>query len=790
VGSSSGTSGGPGKDLCFPDDPVEYNDTSCPSHPPEFDFSFQTTWALFPGEWLITITATDALERSGSATVHVTVLSPNVEFPGPVTLTSFDPSAAAPPMLVADEQYSQGEEVTLRGQNLHNNPYVDVYLAPVKLPESTVDSSGGLPTLEWCLYPAEIVDKGITDGVSWIKVKVPEVPPQTRLQCSSGSTMTMDSFRAPWRWVIKDGWSRPGRIHMWWDIPSLYQPAAGRTYFHLSQPEYPMIHGFNFANYDHTPTLNEFLAVYGENAYICVGAFGACATRIPDPLYWTLWFPVYEGWIYKSGKSCAGMSATSLLMYQESIQPEAFDGTVYYPIGFTNVGSEDYYSPDWCTPVCSPPIPRSLSATIRMNHGVQTSQEYIDKVLDEFTGPFSIDGSPSARLHDLTNNPHGYVACMVPKIGKGHCVTPYKVTGNRIMVYDNNAPNDITRYIEVNENSYIFPRLDGTVWSGSGLYTIPIDVWRHERTAPGLSEAGEFMLVLVFGDADTLVTTPEGGAWGWDEDGALIDNLPGAVALGPVGQSDTDIRSVPLMVPMTSTAPSVNINTYGGKYLFHAAQGGQIFQLHVMDAPSDAKDKVETYFEGGRLSAFDYTPEHATQQFQPKVGMTLGDRQRAIFTWVDLALEGGKTLRFKALSEIKGTEYQNLSGSTTHHFLIIDVADGLSGSNSTTIFGPFETKDISIQTASILNWPKSDSLVSQVDTNGDGQIDREETVIGRVCTSGDQNNNGLPDDCEAIAHEQQPQRSSNYLLIIGSTVLGLILILLLAVSVLRHRKSK
>jgi len=55
-------------------------------------------------------------------------------------------------------------------------------------------------------------------------------------------------------------------------------------------PPYPAVHGFNFVNSETFPDLYEFLATYGNSAYICVDPIGDCDARIPDPLYWLIWF--------------------------------------------------------------------------------------------------------------------------------------------------------------------------------------------------------------------------------------------------------------------------------------------------------------------------------------------------------------------------------------------------------------------------------------------------------------------------------------------------------------------
>jgi hypothetical protein len=148
----------------------------------------------------------------------------------------------------------------------------------------------------------------------------------------------------------------------------------------MVKPLYPLIDGFGFDNMATDPRYYEFLTVFGNNAYICLGAFGLCATHVPDPLYHLVWWPIYGQVIGSTGGSCNGISATSLLMSREDLQTESFSPDVHYPVGFDQPGDPAQYSePDWCTPFCSPPKPDNLWAQIRMNHGVQFSREFCSR---------------------------------------------------------------------------------------------------------------------------------------------------------------------------------------------------------------------------------------------------------------------------------------------------------------------------------------------------------------------------------------------------------------------------
>jgi hypothetical protein len=635
---------------------------------------------------------------------------------GAVRLDSADPSIGSELFILRDAPRKEipATPVTIRGANLHD--WTRVHLC-------RADACPAFPGNCTC-YPAAIASR----APDWaeVQVSVPNLPANTPRP-------------SQWFWAVQDTWLRPG-VNEW---------TKGGSFI-FDEPPYPKVHGFGFDNTSDTAGLGDFDGAFGNNAYICIGAFGLCACRVRDPLY-LLYYPIYKIWLDNTNGSCAGLAATSLLMKHEYLQPETFDANVYYPAGFTDAGKPARFD----NPTCGPRRPRNLWAVVRSNHGVQTSAEFIEATYDDMRGGgFSIDGKPVQRLQELRASPLGSVVCMTPSLGKGHCVTPYAVKDvspslSHILIYDNREPEDENRYIEIDHstNRYRYPRTDGTVWSGTGLYTIPYDVWLRPRTAPGVAEALEFIFLAVFGGADGLYTTPDGGAWGWQSDGSVIDALPGAVALPPLDPSDQEPHNVPLVLPMSAPPPHIQVNTRGGTYLFHAAQGGHVLQLEVLDAPQGSADELTVNYEAERLGSFRFTPERDTPNLLASIGMVLGERERAVFRWSELSVPADGSVEFKALSEAKGVHYRNDTGGPTRYFLTLDVVDGAAEITSTRIFGPFVVPDGAEQRIYIEDWPDTTQLVSEVDTNGDGMPDQTHVVTGPECTPGDVDGDGIPDVC-------------------------------------------
>jgi uncharacterized repeat protein (TIGR01451 family) len=791
--------------ICSPPDPIEPGDDSCPDGT-QFQIEQQTIF--LPGRWRVTIRAVDPNE---TAVVHFTVFDNTTPNPGTVALDRFDPEGAAPPILIREspDELTAGEVVTLFGQNLEN-PFLDAFLVPVGPTDPRFSEDSALPFGTWCPYEAEIVEKD--PAGSFMKVRVPELPETTRWTCTPQTTATAPSFSLRWRWVVRDRFIRPERVHTYWALPSPRKPFAEQgPYFSLQRPAYPVFHGFGFTNMSWNPTGNEFLSVFGDNAYLCVGAFGVCATRVPNPVYRGLFQVVYREVIKASAGSCVGMSATSLLMQRELLQPEDFDPDVHYPFGFKEWGfcerdgdcpkrcSEgaltgegcdedemclgavcaggfcdsgsaagascstddfcrrgcddagdvcvagrcslgttapvDNYEPGPCNNFCGPPKPLSLFAQIRTNHGVQLSSQFIGEMFEDLKQNVAfgtLKGSPRAVLTELDlAGPFGNILCLTQP-GGGHCVTPYGVDGNEIPIYDNNSPNDVGLFVEVDTsaNEYLYPGRTSDPRDGTGLFTIPIGVWLGERNMPGIQDGFELLTIVVLGSADGTVTTPDGARWGWLPDGTFVDELVEGTALAPLGPPASEQRGMPLFIPLPLGEPDVTVNARGGPYLFHAAHGGNVLQLELAEGEDGTRDSIALGYRAGELASFGFSPQSDAAGFIPKIGMMLAEEEAAVLQWLGLSVPGGRALHFEAFAGDRAVEYTNDSGRTTRHVLVLDAADGPSGTTARVAYGPFEVPDGATHRVTLIDWPENREVLSEIDLDGDGRFEIRQKAAG------------------------------------------------------------
>ncbi len=641
-----------------------------------------------------------------------------------------------------------GEIVTIYGTNLHSE--MEFYLAPVS---ATFPISPGA----WTLVKAEV--KSIAADRKSAQVQTPFVPEFVRRETNGPF---IPSFTSQWRWVGQDRWFRVG-------VPeySYFGP------FSIRRPPYPLVHGFHFENDQTFPGYEEFLACYGNNAYICVGALGACATRVPDPLYWILWYPVHFIIIAKSGGSCVGFSGTSMQLYNNTMTAQSYDPLAITAMGINNPGLPgEFDTSNTGGMYTRPPIPKDAWARIRANHGAQTSAEYMLHVLAQLDG---FEGSPSARLPGLRAGTTAQAVCMVRGASGGHCVTPYRVLDNpdgtnanitRVWIYDNEAPCSITndavascivdQFIDIDRsaNEYHYNRGG---WVGTGFFTVPLSIYNGEHHAPGLDDiilGLANLLVIVAGDADARITEP-GHEWGWRADGTFVNNFPGVQFIPALGSTVNQTRSVPVIVTNfvahSNMVITANVRDTNGN-IFHAAANGTLLQLEMARSPGVHSNQFTLGFHSNQLASFSFKPQLAHSNFTPRVGFMHSNGACASFQWMGLTSQSNKVQEFRVNKDRLAVEYCNFTGKPTQHYLRIDAVDGAHSNNTCAVFGPFNVPTGAVHCVVLSDWPRATKVRSELDLNGDGIPDQVTIVTGvEVDSDGD----GMPDAWEVL-HQMNP----------------------------------
>ena len=238
----------------------------------------------------------------------------------PVAVTGADPTTAMPALRLSDTLPPlPATRVRILGANLHERVQVYIFNG-YRCRE--------VPHLSDCVLNRDYFEARVTDRAadeSWIDVELPEMPER--------------DWGAPWYFGVFDNWTRPGVS----GIATLFESS-----WKISPPihltitaEYPNVHGFKFKNEDSPRGLTDFEGVFGNNSRICLGLFGGCICRAPDPVY-LLYFAVYEIGLSSASGNCNGMASTSLLFcHRDFVNPSSFTPGSYYAAGLPGSGTFD-----------------------------------------------------------------------------------------------------------------------------------------------------------------------------------------------------------------------------------------------------------------------------------------------------------------------------------------------------------------------------------------------------------------------------------------------------------------
>lgn len=757
--------------VCQPPDPIE-NIDGC--HP--LPFYFEQATLLKAGFYTVVARAIRGSQQEVSSAITIIVSDHGTANAGTISLSSVEPNSAAPALVLRDalpdNVTTDASTVRIIGENLHNNPFIRVFLAPIVPGEQSINTLDPLPVIDWCLYEATIKSRTEVNGQSVLWVELPELPLTTAVLCGLVSTGSTSIFNLQWRWVIQDDWLRPERTHAHYAIPSprIGVPSYNAPPFRVIKPSYAKIDGFGFDNHSTDASYNEFLSVYGNNAYLCVGALGVCATRIPDPIYHTLWYGIYRLAIDHTGGSCNGLSATSLLFHHELLQTEDYESDVHFPYGFNTPGPDSqlahdddgnaymegvakYKDSNFCTPFCSPPKPDNLWAEVRMNHGVQLSREFLKEIfktlgqslvdvgdLDILSDDELFQGIPNATLENVIANPTGNVLCF-SEFGGGHCVAPYAVEGGDIHIYDNNNPGNAQRVITISGGDYHYPDRNNSPNEGNFIIAYPLDLWQNGRSLFGISDALEvdnltetldFLAMILSGSADMTITNDSGQRFGWEDDGSFSKGLPGVFTSNLMGPNDEPMRNGVFYVSEPASAnATLSLNSDGGSYAFHTGSGGQLLQLETGHAQPGDKDQLTLQFSDGLANGYAFQPQRRSDRLVLRTGLAMGVQDSAVFSYLGLNVIGGDRVAVSADKQLRENTLLNDGSEVLSYLLSLDYAAGETNRYGRMAYGPLELAAGARQSVRLHLWPDVSRAQVLTDIDNDGHYDDITEVIGQ-----------------------------------------------------------
>ncbi len=773
--------------LCLPPDPIEPGPQNpCPSTPGSI-----TKNSLFrAGTWTLTPTIVKSNNQSETgASIRIIVREE------PIDIGTIEPHGFSPRVLVGNpiepDCRSNGSTIgcnddrgmtltvpggllRIQGDNLDelasyrvadNRRALEVFLAPIPFQEPVFLPGSGIQATNWCRTEAlEFVDSEFADDE--IAVRLPQnMPIRWSSECGVSPPPPSLAYGLRWRVVLRDRLINDGhpRVNEWWGIPSPRQgsPAQNHPALQIQGPDFPEIFGYDFPNVADSGNYKEFTSVYGDNAYFCIGGFGICATRVPDPIYHTLGFGLYKLAVNLSDGSCVGMASSSQLVFDNKMSLDDYDlGTSgLFPIQVQDPdGSEQAPSVNnnytgrfnkrrSCSPVCGGYVPDNLWSRIRQLHGRQFSREYLTELLRSIGSNIlnsgdlgSIRGAPQRTLNRIANDPSQFVVCTM-KFGGGHCVTPYEVVGNRIRVYDNNDPGNSALFIQVNGDTYEFNRIqeDGyEIETGTALYAFPVDTLDDAVRLYGLSdlldldgEAIDFLMAIVAGGASMSIENANGGRWGPQDNGEFADSYRGAIALPAAGGLSVAEGTGPLLLPIDNLGPNFEISSDGAAGIVHLAHGGKLFQVRVGQSEPGKLSEIQVGYDAiGRMDTVSLRPDARLTNWTPRIGMVTGELESVVAAWEGVNPRSGSEVAFSANAERRSVTLHNRAGTDTPHMLVIDHASGLDETFGRTLFGPLVTPAGAVQTAVLTDWPDVGSALLETDLDGDGVADHSRVING------------------------------------------------------------
>jgi hypothetical protein len=208
-----------------------------------------------------------------------------------------------------------------------------------------------------------------------------------------------------------------------------------------------------------------------------------------------------------------------------------------------------------------------------------------------------------------------------------------------------------------------------------------------------------------------------------------------------------DPRNVPVAIPTTLPSPQIQAVSRGERYGVHLAQGGRLFRAEVTGSMAGDNDALSVGYDGGRLHSLSFSPQRGGVDYEPVLGLSMGDRERAVFRVSGLTIGAGGRVDVAASGDQRGVAI-SASQAITYN-LTVETADGMSGKSGAFTYGPFTLPAGGTHRQVLASWPESGTLSSEEDADGDGTPERIGTVAGLDCASADENQNGIPDKCEA-----------------------------------------
>lgn len=607
-----------------------------------------------------------------------------------------------------------------------------------------------------------------------------------------------------WEIWVQDTWARPGAV----EWTKLGNARVG--------PWYPEVYGFGFRNVGNNAFgLAEFDCIYGRTLMLNGARDGV---RNPSRmLFAAVGLPILS----EGEGHCFGYSMTAAHLRRRWLDPRFYgDPTALVPRDLTVLGPDRYRGGD----LLELALPDSLFAQIKAFHGGQLSEEVIRHVLDQMSGHFSWQGNPVAVLNRIRANPHDYIVTMlsIDNLSESHVLTPYAVrdvdaTWSEILVYDSNFHGTLTETqdggvnpatgrlrwlvspdhcrntrILVNRttNQYSYSTSDpwrrpnASYLSGTGLYTIPVNMFLNDRTPPGfLSNLGRILMMFIAGNADARYRNAAGQMAGINPDGSPVYTLENAYAL-PLTTDDNVDEVGPQPSPFLLAVPGSAMgqitaemrHSASGAH-FYAADSGVIFQLSSTGAQAGETDQIVIDRASSPIDTAALIPGGSGRTWYPRIGVENPDGSAVVWRVLGLSVNSGERMEFapRTGSTGSGDEWLDLRNRTEHPVtfrLVLERGNAASTAPDAASYGPLtipaggnarlyplpggqmnfapdaDADGIPETVSALTGAPLFTGITPVADCDGNGLPDALDIAEGRLA---DSNGNLIPDDCETAS---------------------------------------
>jgi hypothetical protein len=490
---------------------------------------------------------------------------------------------------------------------------------------------------------------------------------------------------------------------------------------------WPEPDGFSFTNFggnDGSYTYDEMIRSFGEDA-VCSYIVGttcyprSSAIRWHDDVNYVL-----------SGGRCDGMAVTSWFLFTGSHEPADIwvDASTAYDIPF--IWDAKTYLTGYSARQFTEPVASAMDESLDND----SPSEVVEKLIEVLA---TTDGN----LPKLSFFQSG--------LG-GHSVTPYAVEEQcdgtyHILLYDNNWPDDTSRYMVIDPVAETWAyNMGGSlgVWSGRkwtvgllqhSLYDeSPVCPWWYpgKESSARLSSEEPLNQAWFLGEGNMLITNENGQRIGYQQDGTFVNETDTGYEV-PISTDNTGAGAQ--VFNIIDSTNSIQLNGQGTAQVSHF---GAHYALSIEDIALSPKDDEQIHLSSEKPHAtFSASTD---QELRMKMSLEGEDISRG-YEVGGVDITNDKTFGMSADDAANTITVDNSQGSEGDYDLTIFQASDAGETefvHSNITLGASDTHTLDLST---LNRDGTGEVILKVDVGSDGTIDQTIPLQPDELQGGDHN---------------------------------------------------